>query len=308
MSLSPLSRQGLQCVTVTLDELLQLSNGSKQLSLSARRVMHSQAGPHHSRLLGRGMEFAESRRYQPGDDVRNIDWKVTARTGKTHTKLFAAEKERQILLVVDMRSSMFFATKGVFKSVQASLLSGYIAWNAIQTTNRLGGIIFDNTEHFEFRPASGKKGVLPLLECLSKCAQFPQIPSPLNTSIIDSAIENIQRVASPGSLIFIISDFRHLSRQASDCLLKISKHSDLSLFFIYDRTEADLPKNGFYPITDKKHELLLNTSNKKFLDHYQQQFQERLHRLKSLSDRRRILFMECTTEDDCLNILKHHYY
>ena len=127
MKPSIVNRTGVQRVSVLLPELLQLAQNGRMLSLAALRRTTPQAGQHVSQLLARGMEFAESRRYQSGDDIRNIDWRVTARTGKAHTKLFAAERERRVLLSVDMQSSMFFATQGVFKSVQAALMMGNIA-------------------------------------------------------------------------------------------------------------------------------------------------------------------------------------
>lgn len=308
MDKSSLTRTGTQCVSVSLKELLQLSEGAKKLSLSALRVASSQSGQHLSRLLGRGMEFAESRRYQAGDDIRNIDWRVTARTGKAHTKLFAAEKEREILLWADMRSPMFFATQGVFKCVQAALMLGYISWNAVQTGNRVGGMIFDDKNYFEFRPTSGKKGLLPYLERLAKSTSpFSTQPAPANEKVLDHAISGILRVASPGSLIFMISDFRYLSEQARDLLIQVSRHSDLCLCFIYDQLEVALPKNGYYPVANDNKEMQLNTFDKKRIEKYHLQFIERRNKVKSLEGRQHIHFMECSTQDDCLEILKKRF-
>ena len=150
MTLVTKKRTGEECVSVSLAELLLLSKHANQLSLSAVPVKNCSAGMHLSRLFGRGMEFAECRRYQEGDDIRAIDWRVTARTGKVHTKLFAAEKERHILLCTDMRASMFFGTRGVFKSVQAALIMASLAWSASQGGNRLGGMIFDEANKRNF--------------------------------------------------------------------------------------------------------------------------------------------------------------
>lgn len=299
-------RTGEQCVSVSLSELLLLSKSAKELSLSAF-LRSTQAGQHLSRLFGRGMEFAECRRYQEGDDIRSIDWRVTARTGKVHTKLFTVEKERQVLICIDMRSSMFFATKGVFKSVQASLMMGYLAWSAVKTGNRLGGIIFDDANQDEFRPAPGKRGVLPLLQRLAESSSRKSDRS-CQTSVrsMDHAIESIKRVASPGSLIFVISDFRNLSSSARDALSQISTHSDLSLCFLYDPIEAALPKNGYYPVSDSHHELQLNTFDRKSLEHYQKQFVQRRDQIASLGRQRHIQFMECSTESDCYKVLKEH--
>jgi uncharacterized protein (DUF58 family) len=301
-------RSGDQCVSVSLSELLQLSISAKQLSLSALRPKSTLSGQRVSRLLARGMEFAESRRYQSGDDIRNMDWRVTARTGKAHTKLFAVEKERQVLLAVDLRSPMFFATKGVFKSVQAALMTGFIGWKAVQAGDRLGGMIFDNESLFECRPALGKKGLFPLLhEMAERTHSFPQKSVPVSTqtdSSIDRAIAGIRKMATPGSLVFVVSDFRQLSSDSCDALLQISRHCDLHLCFIYDPFEAALPKNGHYPVTSEGRELQLNTHDKAGLMRYHQQYLERRNKVANLSQHRHISFMECSTDEDCFFVLR----
>lgn len=311
--MSASKRQGHQCVAVTLPELLQLANHAKHFSLSALRS-NVQGGQHQSRFLGRGMVFAESRLYQAGDDIRTIDWRVTARTGKAHTKLFTVEKERQVLLGVDMSSTMFFATQGVFKSVQSALIMSYIAWNTAQTGNRLGGIIFDDENHFEFRPALGKKGVLPFLQALVKNSDFKarKLTEKVKTapsigSKLDHAIATLGRVAAPGSLIFLASDFRFFSQYAQDALLQLSRHTDICLCFIYDPLEAALPKNGYYPITDGKAEMRLDTYDRVSTEKYQRLFIERRRKVRTLALNRHIYFMECSTAEDCFEMLKKHF-
>jgi uncharacterized protein (DUF58 family) len=307
MSASQTKRQGSQCVVVTLPELLSLANSAKHLSLSALRS-NVQGGQHESRFLGRGMVFAESRLYQSGDDIRTIDWRVTARTGKAHTKLFSVEKERQVLLGVDMRSTMFFATQGVFKSVQTALLMSYIGWNAIQAGNRLGGLIFDDENLSEFRPALGKKGVLPFLHALAESSILKaKSGRGASESTLDHAIDNLARVAAPGSLIFLASDFRFLSKYGQEALLKLSKHTDICLCFIYDPFEAALPRNGHYPITDGEADMRLDTYAKGSMEEYQRQFVERRRKVRSLALNRHIFFMECSTAEDCFEMLKKHF-
>lgn len=302
-------RTGSQCVSVTLPELLQLANDAKQLSLSASRIGRSQSGQHLSKFLGRGMEFAESRLYQAGDDIRTIDWRVTARAGKPHTKLFAVEKERQVLLWGDLRSPMYFATKGILKCIQSALLMGYVAWNTVQTGNRIGGMLFNENEHFEFKPYLGKKGILPLLQSLAERANFQAKPSSdgLKASVMDQAIANLIRVANPGSLLFLVSDFRHFSSFGEELLIQASEHSDICLCFIYDPFEASLPRNGNYPITDGKNKLQLNTYDQASLQKYENLFLERKNRVKALSRQRHIYYLECSTEHDCLEVLKQTF-
>lgn len=295
-------------MSVSLSELLLLSMRAKKLPLSPFKVRNVQSGQQFSRLFGRGMEFAECRRYQEGDDIRSIDWRVTARTGKVHTKLFSAEKERNVLICTDMRSPMFFATQGVFKSVQASLITGYLAWSAVQTGNRLGGMIFDNEKQEEFRPAAGKRGVLPILQRLADHASLKtdrgKHTSPLS---MDDAINSIKRVALPGSLVFVISDFRNLSITGRDMLAQLSTHCDLCLCFLYDALEMALPMNGYYPVSDGVHERRLNTFDKKVLTHYQEQFIQRRDRVSSLGLQKHIQYIKCSTEDDCIKVLHEHF-
>lgn len=306
---SPFSKRvGSQCVSVSLAELLQLAGYAKQLKLSALRIKSSQTGQHLSRLLGKGMEFAESRHYQAGDDIRCIDWRITARSGKAHTKLFTEEKERQILLWIDMRSSMFFATKGVFKSVQAALTASCIAWNTSLTGNRLGGFVFDNQNQYEFRPNLGKRSVLPLLHRLSEYGMHSKtLPAQNPIKIMEEAILSIQRVAVPGSLIFLLSDFRHLSTHAKDILMQVARNNDLCLCFFYDPFEENLPKNGGYSVTDGKNEIKLDQNNPISLKKYHELFMERKKQIISLSHHQHIHFIELSTQDDCFEILKKNF-
>lgn len=295
-------------MTVTLAELLQLANAARQLSLPALRLQSARTGLHDSRFFGRGIDFAESRLYQAGDDIRTIDWRVTARTGKAHTKLFQAEKERQVLLWGDMRAPMFFATQGVFKSVQAALMLGYLAWHTAQTGNRLGGMIFNDDQHEEFRPALGKKGTLPFLQGLAQKASFNAQPQPckdINVGALDKAISAIKQVATSGSLLFFVSDFRHLSPFGEELFMQASKHCDLCLCFVYDPFEANLPKDGLFPITDGKTEWHVNTFDRRNLEKYQQQFAERRAKVQALGRHRHIAVVECSTQDDCFELLQN---
>lgn len=307
MSGSQTKRQGSQCVTVTLPELLQQANRAKQLSLSALRS-NIEAGNRASRFMGRGMVYAESRLYQPGDDIRTIDWRVTARTGKTHTKLFNVEKERQVLIGVDMRSPMFFATQGVFKSVQAALMMSSIAWNSVQGGDRLGGIVFEDDNLYEFRPALGKKSILPLLQSLADSSAYrDKIGRLSGPDPLDRAIERLARVAVPGGIVFLASDFRYFSQNAQETLLKLSRHTDICLCFIYDPFEAELPESGIYSVTDKKTEMHLNAGDRECSEIYRRQFLERRRQVRLAALHRHIHFMECSTSQDYFEMLKTRF-
>lgn len=298
-------RQGKRCVTVTLQELIQLAAPSRLLSIPASQRSSSQGGINRSRFLGRGMEFAESRLYQAGDDIRTIDWRVTARTGKPHTKLFTVEKERQVLIWGDLSPSMFFATQGIFKSVQAALMMSHLAWNASQKGNRLGGMLFDGSEHYEFKPRLGSKGVLPFLQTLSEKACFDgELKNPSANLSKDDALANFARLVTPGSLLYLVSDFSELSIHSKDLLLQLARHCDIALCFIYDPFEKELPAKGKYPIIDAARKLFLDTSDGGSIKNYEQQFMDRRSVLRSLANKRHIHFLECSTQEDCFEVLK----
>ncbi len=286
-------------VSVSLPELIQLAKRAGEFSFGGRSLRDLHAGQHLSRLMGRGMEFAETRRYQAGDDIRTIDWRVTARTGKAHTKLFSVEKERQVQVCVDLRRPMFFATQGVFKSVQAATLAGYLVWNTLQEGNRIGGLIFDDSETVELRPARGKKGALHFLQALANQAAFSKEKMErTDYTAMDDAMSRLARVVRPGSLVFILSDFRKPAVQMTEMLYRIAKHSDVVLCLIYDPIEEELPKGHYLPVINGKREMELNTHQSKLLEGYHKHFLARKNALEALSRHPHIHFHACSTKKD----------
>ncbi len=151
-------------VTITLDELILLKADAHGYSFLPRQPVHSLlAGRHASRLRGRGLAFEELRRYQPGDDVRSIDWRATARRGAAHVRVYSEERERPVLLVVDQRTPMFFGSRHAMKSVVAAQLAALSAWRTLRVGDRVGGIVFNEAELVEIRPKRSQTTVLRLL-------------------------------------------------------------------------------------------------------------------------------------------------
>jgi len=297
-------------ITITLPQLIALR---EQLEASVRRPALSRArlsGSYRSQQRGRGMEFAEVRSYQNGDDIRTIDWRVTARTGKPHTKLFQEERERPVLVALDYRRPMFFATRGCFKAVQASHLAALIGWQAHKNGDRLGAFLFSEERHVELRPQSGKRGVLRLLQQMvnapawQRPAHQPFAPQQrlFNTLI------RLRRVARPGSLVTLISDFSQWDHQVEEQLILLARHCSLRLIFCYDPLEAALPQNGCYPISDGHDQGLLNSDDHSFRHHYQQRFTDHLDVLSQFCQQQRASLLLCATTDqpmDCLRGTGH---
>ena len=234
-------------VSVSARELINLARVARGLDLARFREA-STGGDHLSRLLGRGMEFDEARPYQPGDDPRNIDWRVTARTGRPYTKVFREERERPVLLVTDLRRSMRFATRGVFKSVQAARLAGILAWAAMFGGDRVGGFLFAEQYHREIKPLTGRRGVLTLIYELCRAPVWtPDAAAggdPAAAAL--RALRGVRKVSRSGSLVFILTDGHDLDATAITTLRDLCGSHDVVLLHIYDALEQVLPPPGRY--------------------------------------------------------------
>ncbi|MEX2524247.1 MAG: DUF58 domain-containing protein [Gammaproteobacteria bacterium] len=297
--------QADEAVRINVASLVRLNRYAASIPLRGRRVMARQGGNYLSPFRGRGMEFDESRLYLPGDDIRNIDWRVTARTGKVHTKLFREERERPVFLWLDLRASMHFATRRCFKAVQASRLAALIAWSAVHHGDRVGAVLFSEEVHHELKPRRGRAGALQLINQLAAHPAWQDG----NTAVPDNsaagrALIRLRRVARPGSLIFLISDFRHLDESAETQLLHLARHNDVAMIHVYDILEEQLPPPGRYRLTDGEQEILLDTADKERVQQYRQRFHHHLERLTRLARKGNIHLLACTTEDDPLAVLK----
>jgi len=283
-------------------DLIALRHAAEGLNLRATRVRSLQGQNYLSAFKGRGMEFDESRPYTSGDDIRSLDWRVTARTGKPHTKLFREERERPVMVAVDYRPAMFFATQGSFKSVVAARCAALLAWRAAQQGDRLGGFIFSEQDHWEGRPGLGSVATLHFLEQLATRGQIDrqQTGREANPEASGKAVARLRRVARPGSLIALISDFRHLGASAEAHLAQLSRHNELVLIFVYDPLETQLPPAGQYRVADRERELTLDTGSERVRSDYAECFSRRRNRIQHLCLRHGMIFLPCATNDDPL--------
>ena len=262
-----------------------------------------------SRFKGRGMEFDETRLYQPGDDIRSIDWRVTARTGKTHTKVFREERERPVFISVDDRLTMQFATRGVFKSVLAAKLAGLLAWAAEYHGDRIGGQIFSELECRELKPQNGRHAVLRFLSAIVGKTNLTSSVNELGTTALpkitlEQVLARLAQHARPGSLVYVISDFRGINEQTETYLAKLAQHCEVVLIFIYDPLESSLPTKGRYRFTNNERDVVIDTSDEQRLKNFQQLFTLRLQRIESLAKKRGLTFIKCSTSEDPLQCLK----
>lgn len=294
-----------ESVQISVPMLVRLNRHGSILPLDAGRILARQSGDYQSPYKGRGMEFDESRPYQPGDDIRNIDWRVTARTGRTHTKLFREERERPIFLWVDFRSPMFFATRGRYKSVLAASMASLLGWSAVFHGDRIGAVIFSDAMHHELKPQRGKAAVLRLIK---QMVQFPAWRGEAGAAGAGDAgaraLLRLRRVARPGSLIFLLSDFRRLDERDESELLRLSRHNDLVMIFIHDPLERDLPPPGIYRVSDGEREYVLDTFDPGRAAEYRRRFEDHQRRLERLARRHGIFLIQCSTRDDPVAVLQ----
>lgn len=287
-------------VRPTLDELIRLSQPAAGLSLARPTVRALQSGQYLSAFKGRGMEFDETRPYAQGDDVRNLDWRVTARTGKPHTKLFREERERPVFLTVDYRAAMFFATRGMFKSALAARLAALIAWSARRHGDRVGGQIFSEAGSTDFKPEHGHKAVLRLLKALVD--QAAPAGGGLSEVALEEALTRLPRHARPGSLAFVFSDFRQLNAAGEAALSRLARHCDSVLAMIFDPLERTLPL-GRHRYGYGGRDLVVNADPRTAAEH-ERRFKERYERVRHFANRHGLRFVSCSTLDDPLLILQ----
>jgi len=214
------------------------------------------AGAYRSRFRGRGADFLESRGYQPGDDIRNMDWRVTARTGRPHTKIFHEERERPVLLVVDAGPSLFFGTRRRLKSVAAGMLAAAVAWTAVRRGDRIGAFLFAPGEHRELRPAGGRRGAMRVIQGLVDWLDPERRRS--GEAPLSAALERVRHAVRPGSLVLVISDFFSLDEACNRHLSRLRQHNDVIGCQVIDPAEEALPA-GRFPISDGIHNSLLDT-------------------------------------------------
>lgn len=275
--------------------LVQLRSLAPLLPLSRqKKVLHDLSGSHHSALRGRGMDFAEVRQYQAGDDLRSMDWRVTARSGEAHIKVFNEEKERPVLLVCDLRAGMQFGSRRVLKNVLAADLTALLAWAALLNGDRIGALLFNDAQELDLRPKPGRKTVLHLLNELTQLPANTATPQPDRLAQI---CRHLRRVARPGSRIYMASDWAGYDAECQQHLFSISRHCDVIALHISDPLEQQLPPPGMYAVTDGQRRLLLDTASASMRQTYQQAFQQQLQQLREQLLQLQIPFIALSTAD-----------
>jgi len=238
-----------------LAELVALRSRAAQLAAGARRRSADRAaGSRHSPFRGRGMDYAESRAYAPGDDVRHIDWRLTARTGDLHTKLFAAERERTSAVLIDTAAALHFGTRSCFKSVQAARLGALFAWFAQAEGDRVCAAAFGRRAG-QLPAAGTQRGVLRVLKALCEWS-FPEQPGSAPQSMA-RAIDALDRTLRAGAHVLLLLDAASLDDDALRGLQRLRRQHDVIAALLVDPLEREALPPGRYRVQTARGESLL---------------------------------------------------
>ena len=269
-----------------LKELVGLRFKARDLTLFRHNRSRSLlSGSGASPFKGRGVDFEEVRAYQHGDDIRSIDWRVTARRSKPHTKVFREERERPVLILLDQSYSLFFGSRLNFKSVTAAEACSLLAWATLKHGDRIGGVIFNEQSFSEIRPKRSKQTLMHLLHQVNEHNQalsarnFAQ-PSGQDGGYLARALRHARRVSHPGTHIFVISDFTQHNEETLRHFTRLSRHCELMAIQVSDPLESELPRPGRYEITNGVHRQAIETKTQSIRQKYRNHFEQRQTELK----------------------------
>jgi uncharacterized protein (DUF58 family) len=300
-------------IYVQLDELVRLKYKASGFSFLPKQPVHSiLSGRHASKLRGRGLNFEELRNYLPGDDTRNIDWKVTARTRIPHVRVYTEEKDRTVWLLVDQRVGMFFGSSTKMKSVVAAEVAAISAWRVLSTGDRVGALVFNDSHISVIPPHRSNERVMHILkevvdknQILSASPELKPDPGKLN-----EVLRQVSILARHDCLICLITDGDGIDTETRRHITRLAEHNDVLTAFVYDPLEKDLPTAGRLRFADDQGQMEADTSNSKLRQAFLSDFEQRLEWIQSASKRFSIPLLTLQTStpvsDQIRDALGHH--
>ena len=252
-------------VYADLDQLIRIQFQARDFSFKPQQPVTSiLSGRYGSRLRGRGLNFEELRRYHPGDDIRTMDWKVTARTRQPHVRVYTEEKDRAVLLLVDQRQHMFFGTRERLKSVTAAELAALAAWRALDVGDRIGAIVFNDTELVEIRPQRSRHNVMQVLGEVVRQNRLLTAESTVeeNAGQLNHVLEKARVLAPHDVLVVIISDGMGADANTERLIAGLVEHNDALMLLVHDPSRLD-PAGPKLTVSDGRLQMDLDLSDPK---------------------------------------------
>ena len=249
----PAAPAGIPGVYATVADLVALESAARDFSLLPKQPVHSLlSGRQSSRIRGRGLSFEELRQYLPGDDIRTMDWRVTARTRKPFVRVYTEEKDRPALLAVDQRINMYFGTRRALKSVTAAESAALAAWRVLSQGDRVGGFVFDDGSITELRPRRSRAAVIRLLDAVVRrnAAMRADSPARRNPAQLNAVLERVAQAVRHDHLVAVISDFDGHDAKTRDLLLRLAVNNDVLAVVVHDPFMSELPPSGDLVVSD----------------------------------------------------------
>jgi len=263
-------RKGPESVYATLQDLIKMQLEAKGFSFLPKYAVQSiLSGKHRSKLRGRGLDFDEVRQYILGDDIRNIDWKVTARTGVTHTKEFTEERERPVFFIVDQSQSMFFGSELYFKSVITAHLTALGCWRTLDVGDRVGGIVFSDTEDRYIKPQRNRKTVQQFLSQVAAFNEALELKEQKTEEVhpLRRVLSKANQLVSHDYLVVVITDLYKIDDHSVKEIIQLKRNNDVILIAVTDPMEyqfnADnaVVSDGYYRLKIKEKSKLIRDYN-----------------------------------------------
>ncbi len=281
-----------------IDDLLELRHQARSIGFASHHRVNSVfSGLYASVFRGSGLDFEEVREYREGDDIRNMDWHVTARTDAPHLKVFREERERSVMLCVDNGPHMSFGTRSTFKSIQAARAAALIGWAAHTHHDRVGGLIFGDPDKrlSFFRPNRGRRALWRLLQALS----LPMGTGQCEGDPLRDALQKLNRGIPTGSLIFVIAALDREVESLEYRLGRLQQRHAIVLLPVDDPAEKDLPAMGKVMFTGPDGRTLeVDTDEEQARQNYRDAWQERRQKLRNMAHRLGITLIPLSTNGD----------
>ena len=257
-------------LAVTVLELIEQQRYLPYLQQRQNFLTSAQAGNVKSAFKGRGIELEEVRAYNFGDDIRDIDWRITARKSEPFTKVYAEEKDRVINVLLDLSATMVFGTKKELKSVTASKIAALLGWLSVRNKDRFGILIFDGKNSYYFKPQSSVKNLMAIFNKIAEVGD--DILNNASSGDLSSALKTLKYHQKGQGTIFILSDFHNFGGEQFKNLAALAKNNKVYCVNIFDKLEENAPPKGDYAAVYKGEELVFSSASKAFSSDYQQYF------------------------------------
>lgn len=286
------------CVHPTLEQLVRLQFETRGFSLLPRQPVHSLlSGRHASRLRGRGLTFEELRDYRPGDDIRSIDWRATARLRRAHVRVYSEERERPVLFVVDQRSSMFFGSQRTTKATAAAEVAALGAWRALEVGDRVGAVIFGDEETVEIKPQRSRANVLRICHELVRLnSRLSATSAPGPREAFNNALRCASNLARHDHLVVLVTDYEGDDETTRALASRLAAHNDVLAVLVYDPAGIRFPASGFMEASDGRRRAEIPEGSH-FVQAFETEFLKRCGQLRERLRALRIPILPICTHD-----------